>query len=156
MLQRVQSIYFSLAIICIGATSSGMEFFRFVNGNEFYSFSVYGIQKGLGNEVSIYKSIPLYLSVIGLCLFAFMTLMSYKNIKRQLKWSRALFFIYLFAVIGFLIFSSLGMSMFLPAEGNLELGRGYLFLILGLPFSFLALIGVKKDKNLLDSLNRIR
>ena len=156
MLQRVQSIYFSLAIICIGATSSGMEFFRFVNGNEFYSFSVYGIQKGLGNDVSIYKSIPLYLSVIGLCLFAFMTLMSYKNIKRQLKWSRALFFIYLFVVIGFLIFSSLGMSMFLPTEGSLELGKGYLFLILGLPFSFLALLGVKKDKNLLDSLNRLR
>jgi hypothetical protein len=46
--------------------------------------------------------------------------------------------------------------MFFENNASQELGLGYLFFIAGLPFSFLALIGVKKDKNLLDSLNRLR
>ena len=46
--------------------------------------------------------------------------------------------------------------MFFENNAGQELGLGYIFFIAGLPFSFLALIGVKKDKNLLDSLNRLR
>ena len=104
----------------------------------------------------MYNNIPIYLSVIALCLFTFVTLMSYKNIKRQLKWARAFFYLYVFCVIGFLIFSAVGKGMFFESEASQELGLGYLFFVAGLPFSFLALIGVKKDKNLLDSLNRLR
>ena len=104
----------------------------------------------------MYKSVPIYLTVIGLCLFTFMTLMSYKKIRKQLKWARSLFFIYLLMVIAFLIYSSLGKGMYFEDGATQELGLGYLFFIAGLPFSFLALIGVKKDKNLLDSLDRLR
>ena len=59
-------------------------------------------------------------------------------------------------VIVFLIYSSFGKGMFFENNASQELGLGYIFFIAGLPFSFLALIGVKKDKNLLDSLNRLR
>ena len=156
MLQRIQTIYFSLVIICLGVTCTGMEFFRFVKGTEFYSFSVYGIQKGIGNDLSMHKSMPIYITVIGLCLFAFMILMSYKNIKRQLKWARGLFYIYLLMVIFFLAYSTIGKGVYFENNASQELGLGYLFFVAGLPFSFLALIGVKKDKNLLDSLNRLR
>ena len=55
-----------------------------------------------------------------------------------------------------LIYSSLGKGMYFEDGATQELGLGYLFFIAGLPFSFLALIGVKKDKNLLDSLDRLR
>ena len=156
MLQRIQTIYFSLVIICLGVTCTGMEFFRFVKGAEFYSFSVYGIQKGVGNDLSMHKSMPIYITVIGLCLFAFMILMSYKNIKSQLKWARGLFYIYLLMVIFFLVYSTIGKEVYFENNATQELGLGYLFFVAGLPFSFLALIGVKKDKNLLDSLNRLR
>lgn len=156
MLQRIQTIYFSLVIICLGVTCTGMEFFRFVNGNEFYSFTVYGIQIGVDNALKMHNSMPIYLSVIGLCLYTFMTLMSYKNIKRQLKWARGLFYIYLLMVILFLIYSTMGKGMFFENNATQEMGLGYLFFIAGLPFAFLALLGVKKDKNLLDSLNRLR
>ncbi len=156
MLQRIQTIYFSLVIICLGACCTGLEFYRYVKGNEFYSFSVFGIEKGNQTDLSMYKSVPIYLTVIGLCLFTFMTLMSYKKIRKQLKWARSLFFIYLLMVIAFLIYSSLGKGMYFEDGATQELGLGYLFFIAGLPFSFLALIGVKKDKNLLDSLDRLR
>jgi len=156
MIQRVQSVYFFLAIICLGLTCTGMEFFRFVEGDTYYSFSVYGIQKGVGNELSMYKAIPLYLSVIGMCLFAFITLMSYKNIKKQLKWARNLFFLYSFILIAIIVFSLISKSYFFESGGEQELGLGYLFLVAGLPFCFLAQIAVKRDKKLLDSLNRLR
>ena len=156
MLQRIQTIYFSLVIICLGVTCTGMEFFRFVKGAEFYSFSVYGIQKGVGNDLSMHKSMPIYITVIGLCLFAFMILMSYKNIKKQLKWARNLFFLYAFILIGVIVYSLISKSHFFESGGEQELGLGYLFLVAGLPFCFLAQIAVKRDKKLLDSLNRLR
>ena len=156
MLQRIQTIYFSLVIICLGVTCTGMEFFRFVKGTEFYSFSVYGIQKGVGNDLSMHKSMPIYLTVIGLCLFSFMTLMSYKNIKRQLKWVRSLTFLYFLILIASIVYYYFGGTLFFGGAYLKELGIGYALLVAGFPFCFLAQLGVKKDKKLLDSLNRLR
>ena len=61
-------------IICLGTCCTGLEFFS--KGNEFYSFSVFGVEKG--NQTDLHTKFT-YLTVIGLCLFTFMTLMSYKN-----------------------------------------------------------------------------
>ncbi|MFK7784566.1 MAG: DUF4293 family protein [Crocinitomicaceae bacterium] len=37
-----------------------------------------------------------------------------------------------------------------------ELGLGFYLFVVGLPFSFLANVGIKRDKRLLDSIDRIR
>ncbi|MGB1518015.1 MAG: hypothetical protein ACPG8K_02815 [Crocinitomicaceae bacterium] len=37
-----------------------------------------------------------------------------------------------------------------------ELGIGFLLFVLGFPFIFLANVAIKRDKKLLDSLNRLR
>mgnify|MGYP005675131391 CR=1 FL=1 len=156
MIQRVQTIYLFLAIICLGSTCLGFEFFRFVQSNEAFSFSVFGIESLKEASSSMFKSIPIYLSVIGLCLFLFMTLMSYKNLKRQLKWARSCTFLYAVFVLGSIVFYYAGGGIITEGEYVRELGLGYALLIAGFPFCFLAQLGIKKDKKLLDSLDRLR
>ena len=156
MIQRVQTIYLFLAIICLGSTCLGLEFFRFVQSNEAFSFSVFGIESLKEASSSMFKSIPIYLSVIGLCLFLFMTLMSYKNLKRQLKWARSCTFLYTVFVLASIIFYNAGGGILAEGEYLRELGLGYALLIAGFPFCFLAQLGIKKDKKLLDSLDRLR
>ena len=156
MIQRVQTIYLFLAIICLGSTCLGLEFFRFVQPNEAFSFSVFGIESLKEASSSMFKSIPIYLSVIGLCLFLFMTLMSYKNLKRQLKWARSCTFLYALFVSASIVFYYAGGGFITVGEYVRELGLGYALLIAGLPFCFLAQLGIKKDKKLLDSLDRLR
>ena len=156
MIQRVQTIYLFLAIICLGSTCLGLEFFRFVQPNEAFSFSVFGIESLKEASSSMFKSIPIYLSVIGLCLFLFMTLMSYKNLKRQLKWARSCTFLYALFVSASIVFYYTGGGFITVGEYVRELGLGYALLIAGFPFCFLAQLGIKKDKKLLDSLDRLR
>jgi glucan phosphoethanolaminetransferase (alkaline phosphatase superfamily) len=157
MIQRVQTIYIFLAMLCIGATCTGVEFFRFVHSDSAFSFNVFGITSIInGATTEIYKSIPIYLSVIGMCLFMFMTLMSYKKIERQLKWVRSLTFLYFIIVIASMVYFYIGGKVFFKGEFTMELGLGYALLVAGLPFCFLAQLGIKKDKKLLDSLNRLR
>ncbi len=156
MIQRVQTIYLFLAIICLGSTCLGLEFFRFVQTDEAFSFSVFGVESLKETSSTMFKSIPIYLSVIGLCFFLFMTLMSYKNLKRQLKWARSCTFLYALFVLASIVFYYVGGGVFLEGEYSLELGLGYALLIAGFPFCFLAQLAIKKDKKLLDSLNRLR
>ena len=156
MIQRVQTIYLFLAIICLGSTCLGFEFFRFVQSNEVFSISVFGIESLKEASSSMFKNIPIYLSVIGLCLFLFMTLMSYKNLKRQLKWARSCTFLYAVFVLASIVFYYAGGGIITEGEYVRELGLGYALLIAGFPFCFLAQLGIKKDKKLLDSLDRLR
>lgn len=82
--------------------------------------------------------------------------MSYKNLNRQLRLARITFYIYLLLVIALLIFSAVGGKFVAEEIVKRELGLGYFLFIAGLPFAFLANIGIKRDKNLIDSLNRLR
>ena len=156
MIQRIQTIYLFLAIICLGSTCIGLEFYRFVQPNEAFTFSVFGIESVKGDASTIHKSIPIYLSVIGFCLFLFMTLMSYKNLKRQLKWARSCTFLYALFVMASIVFYYVGGGFLTGGAYTRELGFGYALLIAGFPFCFLAQLGIKKDKKLLDSLDRLR
>jgi hypothetical protein len=102
------------------------------------------------------KSVPLYLSVIGLILLQFVVIMSYKNLNRQFQIARSIFFLYLLILIAFVVFASIGYSPSKSIETTRELGLGFIFLVLGFPFAFLGQIAIKRDKKLLDSLNRLR
>jgi len=99
---------------------------------------------------------PFFLSVISFILFIFITLMAYKNLNRQFKLARGIFFIYLLLLIAVIIYAVIGGGTLTNEPTKRELGIGFLLFILGFPFSFLAQLGIKRDKKLLDSLNRLR
>lgn len=160
MIQRVQTLYFAITMILLTILLSGMEFFRFVGEKTVYVFSVYGIQSAKVSEenasLKSASSMPFFLLIIGFILFIFITLMGYKNLKRQFKLARGIFFIYLLLLIAVTIFAVIGGGILMNEPTKIELGLGFLFFVLGFPFSFLAQLGIKYDKKLLDSLNRLR
>lgn len=82
--------------------------------------------------------------------------MGYKNLTRQFKLARTIFFIYLLLIVSLVIFAIMGGGMLSAEETKRELGLGFFLFVLGFPFCFLAQLGIKRDKKLLDSLNRLR
>ena len=158
MIQRIQSLYFLVCMILIGSLLSGVDIFRFVHEKESYAMTVYGISKSsLQSKEILHQDTGFYyLWSIGLILFTFYTLMSYKTLEKQLKLARYNSFLYLISVLALVIFGASGGNNFFDGEGSRELGAGFSLIVVSFPFAYLAQLGVKRDKKFLESLNRLR
>ena len=158
MIQRVQSIYLILSMISISILLSGVEIISFTGVKVKASLSAFGISKTdlLSNQNITDQTFPLYLSIIGLVLYMFILLMRYKDLKIQLKMIRRLSLIYLLLIISFLCFSIYGSKVINESDATTSIGMGFIYFIIPFPLIFLAQIGIKRDKKLLDSLNRLR
>jgi hypothetical protein len=137
---------------------SGVELFGFSVQDHYRSYSIYGMQRfasasKLSKAEMISHSYLVYLLILFV-LLCFYTLMSYRNLNKQLRWARLLFYIYLSALISLLALASLG---FLQKEADqVHLGLGYYLLVIGFPFCYFAFKSIRKDKELLASLDRLR
>ena len=158
MIQRVQSLYLILSMISISILLSGVEIISFTGVKVKASLSAFGISKTdvLSNQNITEQTFPFYLSIIGLVLYMFILLMRYKDLKIQLKMIRRLFLIYLLLIISFLCFSIYGSKVINESDATTSIGMVFIYFIIPFPFIFLAQIGIKRDKKLLDSLNRLR
>ncbi len=158
MIQRIQTVYLAIVIILLSIVTIGTTFFSFVNKTGRYEFTSFGI---IEREVSTNafvgtQTFPLFVGLIALILLTFLTLMSYKNLKRQYKLGRMVFGLYFVLVVTLFILSIYGSKLLPEATTSREMGLGFLLTIIGFPFSFLANTGIKRDKNLIDSLDRLR
>jgi len=158
MIQRVQTLYLGIAIILLSIVTVGSSLFSFVNETSRFTFSSYGITEyGLADgKVLDTKMFPFFVGTTALALLCFICLMSYKNLKRQFKLGRMIFFLYFFMVVSVILLASFGDSLLDEETTSRELGVGFILFVIGFPFSFLANTGIKRDKKLLDSLNRLR
>jgi uncharacterized membrane protein len=96
----------------------------------------------------------LFYFVILFVLFTYYAMMSYKNLKKQFRLARLVFWIYAAGLIAILVTASLGVLV--PSAVGIQLGIGYYMAVVGLPFTYFALKGVQKDKEILESLDRLR
>lgn len=160
MIQRIQSLYFILVMLILSALLSGIEIFGFTTAKNYISYSVYGTQSfksvanaPLGKAEHLDNSILFYF-VIAFVLFIYYAMMNYKNLKKQFKLARLVTLIYLVSLVALLALGSLGLIV--KGAVGIELGLGYYLCVAGLPFTYFAFKGVKKDKELLESLDRLR
>ncbi len=158
MIQRIQSVYLAILIILVSIATFGMSFFSFVNETSRFTFSSFGITEfdKTSNELISFNQFPIYAGLISLILLAFMTLMSYKNLKRQFKLGRTVFFLYFVMLTSLFIMSIFGYKLLKTDTYTREMGFGFLVFVCGFPFAFLANTGIKRDKKLLESLDRLR
>lgn len=158
MIQRIQTLYLIIAMTFLAIVTSGSTIFRYVTEKTVYKFNSFGFNgyDKVTDELTELNGYPMYVSTISLILLAFLAMMSYKNLGRQLKLARMTFYIYLMLTIGMVVFSFIGGDAFLDVPFKRELGSGYLLFVAGLPFTFLANIAIKRDKSLIESLNRLR
>jgi len=115
--------------------------------------------------LSFETSSPLMIVQILLTLFALMTIFGYKNLKRQMNLARATFFLTLLYVIGVMAMVYFALDYANPyldqiPLDNLIISRqtnlGFYLICAMLPFAYLAQMGVKRDLNLIKSLDRLR
>ena len=160
MIQRIQTIYLAVSMILLSIVATGSEVLRFVGNDSYFVFNSFGISQyanaSTSGKAEVVDAYPFYISLIAIVLLLFITLMAYKNLSRQLKLVRIVFFLYLLLTIALVVFSFIGENQFEGGPFKRELGLGYLLFVLGLPFVFLANISIKRDKGLIDSLNRLR
>ena len=160
MIQRIQTVYFILVMVLLTSLLSGVEIFGFPTVKNYFSYSVYGIQSfkselnaPLGKAENIQGSILFYF-VIAYVLFVYLALMSYKNLKRQYMLTRLALLIYFVGLVSLLLLAMLGLLV--KGAVGIQLGVGYYISVVGLPLIYFAFKGVKKDKELLESLDRLR
>ena len=158
MIQRVQNLYLVIMISLLSIVTFGSPLFIFVNDISRFEFSSYGIIEYSvdGGVILENKFYPFFIATISLILIGFLTLMSFKNLERQFKLGRLVFFTYFFILISVIILSIFGDSLLNSSINYREMGLGFFLFVSGFPFSFLANTRIKRDKKLLDSLYRLR
>lgn len=158
MIQRVQTVYLAITIILLSIVSVGPTLFSFVNETSRFTYSSYGITEYSVVDGKMIESsfFPIAVGLISLVLLCFVCLMSYKNLARQHKLSRTIFYIYFLSLVTMILLASFGNTMLDAETQSRELGVGFFLFVIGFPFVFLANIGIKRDKKLLESLDRLR
>jgi amino acid transporter len=157
MIQRVQTIYFILSIICLMFVTFGSKIYQFDVSEGYFVFNSYGVQKfNVDNELIQYSSFPYYISSIALLLLIVIAIFSYKNLNRQLRLGRIILLIYFIILITLMFTSFLGVELTGEEINSKKSGLGFYLFVIGFSFIFLANTGIKRDIKLLESLNRLR
>ncbi|MEO9532805.1 MAG: DUF4293 domain-containing protein [Crocinitomicaceae bacterium] len=177
MIQRIQTIYLTLALICmsllilfplfsVDATSQGVQISGEMNSHGFAITETPTLdENGMSFEKPEPIDLPIYLIFMSLALITAASIMLYKNRKRQLLFCRLNFILHLLLVISFYAFYYLGQEALAKAMTeragesvdvafNMEIG--FYLLIPTIPFLYLAIRGIKNDEKLLKSIDRIR
>ena len=142
MIQRIQSIYLLLVIFL----SIGAPFFfkLWVEAdNEVFAFDLFAY------ESILYKLVPI--SIIISALLALITIFRYNDRQQQFVLGRIIILINLF-LLGILIYLSLN----IPGEIFSEKGIGMFIPSIVILFAVLANKAIRKDENLVKSVDRLR
>lgn len=138
MLQRIQSIYLFLVFVAMGILPFAFPLWKDGEGNSFYFMAVpfYTILFGLSTALSV------------------ITVLGYKNRQRQFVLNR-LNIILNFILIGLFVYRSLNLSGEVT-EVISEKGIGMFLPIVSILFLVLANRAIKKDEDLVKSVDRLR
>ncbi len=136
MIQRIQTVYLAIVAFLAAAMPFWFALWTDANGTEVFAQS------------ELYVSIAFY----GSAILAIITILIFKNRKNQFVLNRLNMILNLF-LLGFFVYRSLNLS----GESNIsEKGIGMLIPIISIVFLVLANRAIKKDEDLVKSVDRLR
>ncbi|GGW27657.1 DUF4293 domain-containing protein [Arenibacter certesii] len=136
MIQRIQTVYL-IVVILLGAV---------------LPFFVNLWSDAAGNEIFADHAVFLSLAFYGSAVLALMAILMYKNRKNQFVMNRLNMILNLF-LLGFFVYRSLNLS----GETSVsEKGIGMLIPVFSIVFLVLANRAIKKDEDLVKSVDRLR
>ncbi len=150
MIQRIQSVYLCIAILFISIVTAGIKIASFTveDGEiELSSCGMYFHETGK-DVVTAHPAIPLYILGISFVVLLLITLLNFKNLKKQLAMVKLAFYFSLALTASILLISFV--------YGSISYGVGSYLIFISALLIFLAQRGIKKDKSLIDSVDRIR
>ncbi len=155
MLQRIQTVYFALAAICIGLTLA-FPFATYSVPDGDVVFNAFGITSNSAKSVDPSVFFPYAIELVvsfGIIVF---TIFQFKKRTNQLKINR-LNFVLLIVLLAFLFYDLSSVRDQLGIEeAGVSYGVGFMLPIAALPMLFLANRAIKKDEALVKSLDRLR
>jgi hypothetical protein len=166
MLQRIQTVYLLLAFICMVLLLVFPIFtveVSFENSLEILT-AEFG-QRGLVSAAFPDGNFPFYIPLIALALFTLGSIFMYKNRKRQLLLSRLNLLLHILLVVAVYAFYYFGAGLIVDHYKDLGqeevkvvfyMATGLFLLLPTIPFLILAIRGIKRDENLVKSLDRLR
>lgn len=136
MIQRIQTVYLIVVILLTGVLPFWINLWSDSSGNEIYA----------ANEIIV--SLVFYVSAV----LALVCILLYKNRKNQFVVNRLNMILNIF-LLGLFVYRSLNLS----GESNIsEKGIGMLIPIFSIVFLVLANKAIKKDEDLIKSVDRLR
>ena len=157
MIQRIQSIFLLSTIVILIFLSFGVNLLTF-NSSEFsYELSAISL-KTLNLEGNLIQSekLPFYIVSLVLIVLTFFSMILYKNLKRQLSLVRLTTLLYFIAMVTLGFMSFLGKYFTGEDEQKVSFSVGFYLFIIGFILLLFASSGIKKDKKLIESVDRIR
>lgn len=142
MIQRIQSIYLLLVAILSGGLIFAFDLWKLAE-NKVFALDLFS------SESIAEKSVPVLFFLSAL--LALYSIFSFKDRKKQFVFGRLIILINLF-LLGLLIYLSLN----LPGEVSSEKGIGMFIPTVAILFSVLANKAIKKDEDLVKSVDRLR
>lgn len=155
MLQRIQTIYLILTAVCVFM----LYFFPFGYVkivDDVFQYGLNGMDITIDGETKVFNNIPFNILVPVIGCFSILSLFLYKKRKVQLQLGRLSYLLHLTLIV-LMFFALDGASDELPNNDVAHIGyTGIYFPIASLAFIFLANRSIKRDEELVQSLNRIR
>lgn len=160
MIQRIQTIYFLVAALMLSIFSAGATIITYTGYDITYKLkSNQLITQTVGNEAAEVSSIFFFIGSILLVLWVLYVIISFRNLRIQLTSARIGSFLYLAFLLIVLLTYFIGASLTenpTVSEFSPSFGYGTYLLIIGYVAYLMGINGIKKDKKLIDSVDRIR
>jgi glycopeptide antibiotics resistance protein len=153
MIQRIQTVYLSLALLSLALMFAFKIAIFKDEANEWF-FSVYGLQPSNSVADGLIWFPPFILNVVLIILLLVIITM-FKNRKMQLMLGR-LSYLLILGYFVLLYFWTDGIADVLIPGGKVAYSVGVYFPVAALAFVFLANRAIKKDEELVKSLDRLR
>jgi hypothetical protein len=154
MIQRLQTVYFLIAIVLIGSLFF-VPFAEIVNAKEeIYRFDSQGLYIANSQTPNIlFGNIPFMILNLSCIILLLVTIFQYKNRSRQILFCRIIILILLtiVAINGFNLWRYINLF-----PGNYQLKICLVFPVIAIVLIFMAMKAIKNDEKLLKSANRIR
>jgi hypothetical protein len=152
MIQRIQTVYLVLIVICLGLTFA-FPFASYPTNDSIIELNAFGVSE---NTLKVSTWFPYYVT-LGLSMgLGIMTIAQFKNRKRQLQIGNINYLIIILSLV-FISIDSDGTATklgLLPTA--ISYGIGMFLPVAALVFQFLANRGIKADEKLIKSMDRLR
>ncbi len=155
MIQRKQTLFFLAALILVLLPLIGTSFFNYFSeeGME-YCYNAFNFKQVGNGPIVLHKGFE-WILILIISLILVLTIISYKNRKRQIQlgWMAFVLNVLTSAMI---VFHAFMFESAHKTEASLEIEMAFFAFASAFLFIFLGIQGVRKDKKLVDSLNRLR
>lgn len=155
MIQRKQTLFFLAALILVLLPLIGSSFFNYFSeeGME-YCYNAFNFKKVGSGPVTLHYGFE-WMLILVISLILVLTIISYKNRKRQIQLGWLAFVLNVLTSV-IIVFHAFLYESAHKTEASLAIEMTFFAFASAYLFIFLGIQGVRKDKKLVDSLNRLR